>query len=88
MVYVTGRTPALAGRHEHFAGVRWLGSNSSTSQTMAVAEAVQWIRHGGASWLAGDTAALEVQVVDAFPPHLRTVADNEFTDSLLALQRD
>ena len=86
-VYVTAISPASARQHEHIADVRWLDSGNSTSKTMTKAQAVDWLRQGNKLYVAGDTGAAEVRVVDANPPYIRTVADNTYTDNLLALPR-
>ena len=86
-VYVTAINPASASQHQHIGGVRWLDSGNSTSKTMTTAQAVDWIRTGNKLVVAGDTGAVEVQVVEATPPYLRTVANATYTDNLLALPR-
>ena len=86
-VYVTAITPAGASQHEHIAGVWWLDSENSTSNQMSTAQAIEWIRDGNKLWVAGTTGAAEVQIVNAQPPYLRTVADNSYTDNLLSLPR-
>ncbi len=86
-VYVTAISSRTARQHEHIVGIRWLDSASSTSNTMPKADAVEWLRKGNKMYVAGETGPVEVRVVDATPPYLRTVADNTYTDNLLALPR-
>lgn len=86
-VYVTAISPQTAGQHEHIAAIRWLDSSKSTSNTMPTATAVDWLRKGNKLYVAGDSGPVDVRVVDANPPYLRTVADNSYTDNLLALPR-
>lgn len=88
-VYVTAISPGSARQHEHITGIRWLNSDDSTSNTMSVSAAVGWLKEsaGNRMYVAGETGAAEVKVVNANPPYLRTVADNSYTDNLLYLPR-
>jgi|HubBroStandDraft_4_1064222.scaffolds.fasta_scaffold580420_2 hypothetical protein len=86
-VYVTAITPGLAQQHAHIVGIRWLDAGNSTSNTMTTTQAVDWLNRGNKLYVAGETGAVEVRVVTAIPPYLRTVADNSYTDNLLALPR-
>jgi Protein of unknown function (DUF3892) len=86
-VYVTAITPASAQQHPHIGGVRWLDSDKSISKTMSTAEAVDWLQKGHKLYVAGETGAVEVRIVDANPPYLRTVANGSYTDNLLYLPR-
>lgn len=86
-VYTTAISPANAGTHQAIATIRWLDSANSTSSTMSKADAVAWIRRGNRMWVAAEDGPVEVLVVDANPPYLRTVRDNTYTDNLLALPR-
>jgi hypothetical protein len=54
---------------------------------MTTSQAVDWLNRGNKLYVAGETGAVEVKVVNANPPYLRTVADNSYTDNLLALPR-
>ncbi len=86
-VYVTAVSPASAGTHEAIQSIRWLDSAKSTSKTMSKQQAVDWLDEGNQMYVAGETGAVEVRVVRANPPYLRTVADNTYTDNLLWLPR-
>ncbi|MGD0447482.1 MAG: DUF3892 domain-containing protein [Candidatus Dormibacteria bacterium] len=86
-VYVTAISPSTARQHEHIGEIRWLDSSHSTSNTMSMARSIAWLREGNKLFVAGDKGPAEVRVVDATPPHLRTVADGNYTDNLLALPR-
>jgi hypothetical protein len=86
-VYVTAITPTSAQQHAHIAAIRWLDAGNSTSKTMTTSQAVDWLNRGNKLYVAGETGAVEVKVVNANPPYLRTVADNSYTDNLLALPR-
>ncbi len=86
-VYGTAISPQTARQHEHIAAIRWLDSANSKSNTMPTATAVEWLRKANKLYVAGESGPVEVRVVDANPPYLRTVADNSYTDNLLALPR-
>ena len=86
-VYITAIAPSSASSHEHIASIRWLSSSDSTSKTMSMAAAVEWVQKGNKFVVASDTGAVEVQAVKATPPYLRTVANGKWTDNLLALPK-
>jgi hypothetical protein len=86
-VYVTAITPASAQQHPHLGGIRWLDSSNSTSNTMTTGQAVDWLHRGHKLYVAGEGGAVEVKVVAAVPPYLRSLANNTWTDNLLALPR-
>jgi len=86
-VYVTAISPSSISGHEAIQSVRWLDSSNSTSKTMSKAQAVEWVKKGYALYVAGESGPVEVRVVNADPPYLRTVADNTYTDNLLTLPR-
>ena len=54
---------------------------------MRKALAVAWLEKGNKLWVAGEAGPVEVRVVKGNPPYLQTVADNIYTDNLLALPR-
>jgi hypothetical protein len=86
-VYATAVRPASAGSHQAITHIRWLDSRNSTSNTMSKSQAVEWVNDGHKLWVAGKDGPIEVRVVSATPPYLRTVRDNSYTDNLLALPR-
>ena len=86
-VYITAITPRTAGQHEHISGVRWVDSGNSTSKTMTRQQAVEWVREGNRLVVAGHDGPVEVRVVEANPPYLRTVANGSYSDNLLSLPR-
>jgi hypothetical protein len=86
-VYITAISPTNAGQHQHITDIRWVDSSRSTSNTMSRQRAVAWVRQGNTLVVAGTDGPVEVQVVDADPPYLRTVANGSFTDNLLALPK-
>lgn len=87
MVFVTAVHLAGGAGHEHIAGVRWLDCSSSSSKTMGTEQAIAWLKAGNQLWVADQDKPAEVRVVNAAPPHLRTVANGQYTDNLLGLPR-
>lgn len=87
MVYITAISPNDARQHEHITEVRWLDSGNSTSNTMTTAQAVDWLAKGNKLYVADLKGPVEVRVVQGSPPYIRTLADNRYTDNLLALPR-
>jgi catechol-2,3-dioxygenase len=73
--------------HEHIAEVQWrdpgLGQEGKSSRATMVA----WIDAGGDARVKDNRGEVQVKVVRATPPYLRTYADNRPTDNLLALPR-
>jgi hypothetical protein len=86
-VYITAVSPGTADDHGAIAKVKWLNSADSTSSNMTTQQAVEWIRGGNELSVAGPGGAVEVRVVNATPPHLRTVANGKWADNLLSLPR-
>lgn len=88
MVIVTHvRLVAGGVGHEHISEVRWWNPatgdmNSSTRRTM-----VDWIRDNGLARVTDGYRLVDIRVVDADPPYIRTVADGVWTDNLLELPR-
>lgn len=73
--------------HEHIAEVRW--TNAATAQTghSSREEMVSYLRAGNRAEVHAAGRAVEVRVVNANPPYIRTYADGIWTDNLLALPR-
>jgi hypothetical protein len=86
-VYVTAIRPASTRTHEGITEIRWLDSRNSTSKTMSVPAAIAWLRKGNTLRVAGTDRYSDVQIVEASPPYLRTVADDTDSDNLLQLPR-
>lgn len=80
-------SPPAATDHEHIAWLRW-NEHGSTVSVMSTREAViEWIDGGGDAWVQDAQGAVQVGVVRANPPYLRTFADGRPTDNLLDLPR-
>jgi uncharacterized protein DUF3892 len=83
-VHMTGGTG-----HEHIASVRWTNPDTETSGESTRQAMVEWIRdeNGVARVHGSDGSVSSVGVVDANPPYIRTYADGNWNDNLLALPR-
>jgi hypothetical protein len=73
--------------HDHIAKLKWVSDETSELGENTRAQLVAWIRDDGGKGYVKDSLGnkVNVQVVDASPPYLRTVADGELTDNLLSL---
>jgi hypothetical protein len=88
-IYEVRMTPS-GSSHRHISSVRWKNpdngkSGESTRQTM-----VDWItkKNGSAYVCGGNGHMARVGVVKkADPPYIRSYADGEWSDNLLALPR-
>jgi hypothetical protein len=89
VVNVTAVHMAGGTQHQHIASVRW--ANPQTAETgQSTREAmVDWIgnRKGVAKVKGSDGSIAQVGVVNAAPPYIRTYADGDWNDNLLALPR-
>jgi hypothetical protein len=74
-------------RHEHISSVRWKNPDNRTSGQTTREEMVRWVRGGGAAYVCGNHHLARVALVNAEPPYLRTHADGDWNDNLLALPR-
>lgn len=87
MVYVTHIRLSGGTGHEHITNVKWQDTSNNTSNQMTREQAVDWINHGNRAYVTDGQRTVEVGVVKANPPYLRTHADGKWTDNLLALPR-
>ncbi|ACL64663.1 conserved hypothetical protein [Anaeromyxobacter dehalogenans 2CP-1] len=87
MVYITAVHMEGGERHEHIASVRWSNPADGKSDVSTRATMVDWIKKGGDARVTDGRNEVQVGVVDANPPYLRTFADGKPTDNLLALPR-
>jgi hypothetical protein len=87
MVYVTAIHLVGGERHEHITEVRWLNPATNVTGSTSRAGMVDWIRGGGDARVTDGIRTVQVGVVDAIPPFIRTHADGVWTDNLLALPK-
>lgn len=86
MLYITAvRT---SGASPRITTVKWLnGDNGRTGQS-STETMVEWLgKPNNEAQVGGEDGPSWVGVVKADPPYLRTFADNEWNDNLLALPR-
>jgi hypothetical protein len=88
MVYITAVHLEAGSGHEHITRVRWSNPADGATGDSARGDMITWIKdqHGVAK-VADARGSVDVGVVEARPPYLRTHADGRWTDNLLALPR-
>jgi hypothetical protein len=73
--------------HKHIAKLKWIADVTAKPGENTRAELVAWFRDSGGKGYVKDSRGnqVSVRVVDANPPYLQTLADDKWTDNLLAL---
>ncbi len=87
MRYIIAVHMSGGDNHEHIAEVQWRDAGSGQEGKSSRATMVAWIDAGGDARVKDSRGTVQVKVVRAHPPYLRTYADNRPTDNLLALPR-
>lgn len=89
MSYITHVRMASQSPQSHLdaTGVQWIGPSSKAVNESSLGQVVDWINSGGDAWVREGFANLRVVVVLDTPHHIRTVANDTFTDHLLLLPR-
>lgn len=87
MRYITAVHMNGGSELEHIARVRWEQPNPADRGEDSRAEMVRFIRAGGDVRVSDRRGDVEVVVVDATPPYIKTVADGRSTNNLLVLPR-
>lgn len=90
MVYIYAvHMNSSGGRHQHIASMRWRNPDSGKSGQSTQAEMVAFVRKPStaAYVCGGDGHMARVGVVEETPPYVRTHADGDWSDNLLALPR-
>jgi hypothetical protein len=85
MVYIIAVHLEGGDQHEHITHVKW--QDGATVRTCSRAEMIKWIYQGNKAFVTDGVRTVEVLVVDASPPYLRTFADGRWTNNLIALPR-
>jgi len=86
MIFVKRIRMALLGHaHEHITEVEY--EQDGQTKTCTIAQVVTYLEEGGRAQVRVGRDAADVQVVNASPKHIRTVADGKWADNLLALPR-
>lgn len=74
-------------RHEHIAEIIWV-TDAFKSGKSSVANIVSHLRqHPGSIEVSDGKKVAKVEVVDAKPPYIRSVADGSVSDNLLTITR-
>ncbi len=86
-VYITARHMTGGTQHEHIARVRWHeATDASKTGENSRQEMVDWIKDKkGDAYVHSGDGRVDVGVVEASPPYLRTYANGVWTDNLLSL---
>lgn len=81
-------SPPTSRNHQHITGVRWRNPQSDATGASTVPTLVDWLENkGGVAQVTDGRKTVDVAVVHADRPYIRTVADGVYTDNLLALPR-
>jgi hypothetical protein len=73
--------------HEHISDVRWYSPSDGKMDASPVANIVKFINEKNRAYVCDGHRIVDVGVVDANPPYIRTYADKVWTDNLLALPK-
>ena len=87
-IYITARHMDGGREHQHIALVRWEGVTDGTKTgESSLQQIVDWISgaSGVEAFVRDGANKVRVVVVNGTPPYLRTRAEGQWTDSLLAL---
>jgi hypothetical protein len=87
VIQITHKRMSVSGskRHEHISAVKWYNPKDGNVDSSTVATMVTWLRKGNRAYVCDGYNIVEVGVVEANPPYIRTHADKKWTDNLLAL---
>jgi hypothetical protein len=87
MIFVTSVHLEGSARHEHISSVRWRNPTTGATGQSTRAQMADWIRIGNQAYVTAGVRSVQVFVVEAQPPYIRTWADGVWSDNLLALPR-
>lgn len=87
MVYITAVRVSEPPGHERIELVRWRNPQGGATGQSTVAQMVEFLRGENVVKVRRGQTDVEVGVVDAKPPYIRTHANGKWTDNLLALPR-
>jgi hypothetical protein len=85
MLYIIAIHLEGGDQHEHITKVKWQNENKSDTSTKE--QMISWINQGNKAYVTDGVKTVDVLVVNATPPYLRTYADGRWTNNLLALTR-
>ena len=88
MIYITAVHMVGGTQHEHIGSVLWRHPDTGATGEISRYDLVDWIdSKRGEAYVTDGSSTVEVGVVHARPPFIRTYADGRWTDNLLALPR-
>lgn len=90
MVYIEAIRLSTGGHgSQHITDVRWRNPSTQKADQSTRATMVEWIQNQSGDARVRDSEGHEAQVgvVQMSPPYLRTYADGDWNDNLLALPR-
>jgi hypothetical protein len=88
MVYITEVQMSGGSGHSHIASVRWRNPQGGKCGSSNVETMVEWLGEAGnTAYVRHGASDVRVGVVKTRPPYLRSYADGEWSDNLLALPR-
>jgi hypothetical protein len=88
MVRITTVHMAGGEKHEHIESVKWIDPADSKTGSSTRAQMVEYIEAKKGRAVVGEgMQRVGVGVVDATPKYIRTYADGNWTNNLLALPR-
>jgi hypothetical protein len=88
MVEITQVHMVGGAGHEHIAEVKWVNPASQETGASTREAMVVFLRKPGSrAFVTDGQRTVEVGVVEAKPPYIRTHADGVWTDNLMALPR-
>jgi hypothetical protein len=73
--------------YEHIDSMKWVDPGTGATGDSTSQELVDYIKQGGQAVVSDGIRQVQVGVVKASPPYVRTHADGVWTDNLLALPR-
>ena len=86
MVYITAVRLQGGSAHQHIAEHWWLDPSDGKTGKANTAGMVEYLnKNPGSVKVGSPNGPVHVFVVNADPPYLRTAADAQWTDNLLAL---
>jgi Protein of unknown function (DUF3892) len=87
MVQITAVHMVGGEQHEHIGSVRWTNPSTGASGENSREDMVTFLNQGNQAYVTDGYRQVDVGVVNANPPYIRTYADGVWTDNLLALPR-
>ncbi|WP_433892527.1 DUF3892 domain-containing protein [Streptomyces sp. CA-111067] len=87
-IYITAVHLEGGAGHEHIQSVKWQDVDTGETEQSTRAAIVSWLgKSENTAWVHDGVGAVQVLVVRASPPYIRSYADGRWTDNLLALPR-